>query len=884
MTTATVDRLRAALEDRYRIERELGHGGMATVYLAFDLRHERQVAIKVLRADLAAVIGAERFLREIKTIAPLQHPHILGLIDSGEVEGTAYYVMPYVDGESLRQRLVRERHLPIPEAVRIVGDVAGALDYAHRHGVIHRDIKPENVLLHEGEVMLADFGIALAVKEAGGSRLTETGLSLGTPQYMSPEQATGERTLDARTDVYSLAAMLYEMLAGEPPISGPTAQAVIAKLMTERPTRLRVVRDTVPESVDSAVAKALAKVPADRFASAGAFVDALSSPSVPGAAPTIKLLAGRRLAIGAGAILLSAAAAGIALSRTDDSASAPPPLRRQITFSGRIDYPILSPDASHVAYLEHQDCGVEPECRSEIVVQEASAEGSRRVIGSVREGAVYAWSPDARRLLAVDLDGTAATIAMLNVLSGERKELGARQAIWTSTPDTMLTWHSGAERERVWIKRVAGAELTPVDSFAFGPTWMIIGIRASPDGRWLAVQHTGSSLTSSIAILDRRGTVRDSIQNVAGLIQNVAGLVEWSSASDRLYYRLEDPQVLESELFRQRIDRQTGRRVGQPVSLGRFRSGWMHVAAGALVFDETGPAEGAVWALERRGDRDPWKPRALQRSTAHGSAVISRDGSRVIGYRMQNSGDTVVLRITSAPFTWGDTVSRPVVLPGGRWFQVSPDGRRAVVVYRSDEAPVRLYDLDQGTGRDLGVPPTATGGIVHWMADGRFVWLPTVPGEILVLDAEWKVQRRVPWPDSLGVPAIASPAPEAPEIAIITVRPTGDTVGVGIYRVPIDSGAIHVTARSVPLQVWWLAELPRWTDDGWIYLPFRDPGRGGRVFRVRVSDGRLEDLGPPPVKGGVLEGFSMSEDGRRAVEWIANRSRDVVLIRDFDPE
>jgi serine/threonine protein kinase len=883
MTTAPVDRLRAALEGRYRIERELGQGGMATVYLAHDLRHARQVAIKVLRPDLAAVIGAERFLREIKTLAPLQHPHILGLIDSGEVEGTAYYVMPYVDGESLRQRLLRERYLPIAEAIRIATDVAAALDYAHRHGVIHRDIKPENVLLHEGEVMLADFGIALAAKEAGGSRLTETGLSLGTPQYMSPEQATGERSQDARTDVYSLAAMVYEMLAGEPPFSGPTAQAVIAKLMTERPTRLRVVRDTVPESVDAAVAKALSKVPADRYPSAGGFAAALSADSTTWAASTRKLLFGRRVAVGTGAILLLAAA-GIALSRTDHSASAPPALRRQITFSGRIDYPILSPDASHVAYIEHRDCAGEPECRSDIVVQEASAEGPRRVIGSVREGAVYAWSPDSRRLLAVDLDGTAATIAMLNVLSGERKELGARQAIWTASPDTMLTWHSGAERERVWIKRVVGAELTPLDSFAFGPTWMIIGIRASPDGRWLAVQHTGSSLTSSIAILDRRGTVRDSIRNVAGLIQNVAGLVEWSSASDRLYYRLEDPQVLESELFRQRIDRQTGRRVGRPVSLGRFRGGWMHVAAGALVFDETGPAEGAVWALERRGDRDPWKARALQRSTAHGSAVISRDGSRVIGYRMQNSGDTVVLRITSTPFTAGDTVSRPVVLPGGRWFQVSPDGRRAVVVYRSDEAPVRLYDLDQGTGRNLGVPPTATGGIVHWMADDRFVWLPTVPGDILVLDARWKVQRRIPWPDSLGVPAIASPAPGAPEIAIITVRPAGDTVGVGVYRVPIDSGAIHVIARSVPLQVWWLAELPRWTDDGWIYLPFRDPGRGGRVFRVRVTDGRVEDQGPPPVKGGVLEGFSMSEDGRRAVEWIANRSRDVVLIRDFDLE
>src|SRR5690349_3576310 len=209
--------LKAALRERYRIERELGQGGMATVYLAYELKHDRKVAIKVLRPDLAAVIGAERFLREIKTIANLQHPHILGLIDSGEVNGTAYYVMPFVEGESLRDRLVREKQLPIPDALRIATEVAGALDYAHRHGVIHRDIKPENILLHDGSALVADFGIALAASKAGGSRMTETGMSLGTPTYMSPEQAMGEREITARSDVYALGCVLYEMLTGEPP-------------------------------------------------------------------------------------------------------------------------------------------------------------------------------------------------------------------------------------------------------------------------------------------------------------------------------------------------------------------------------------------------------------------------------------------------------------------------------------------------------------------------------------------------------------------------------------------------------------------------------------------------------------------------------------------
>jgi hypothetical protein len=288
-----IARLSLALAERYRIERELGAGGMATVYLAHDLRHDRRVAIKVLRPELSAVIGAERFLREIKTIANLQHPHILGLIDSGEVQGTAYYVMPFVEGESLRDRLTREKQLPIADAVRLATQVAGALDYAHRHGVIHRDIKPENVMLHDGSALVADFGIALAVSSAGGgSRMTETGMSLGTPHYMSPEQAMGEREITARSDVYALGAMTYEMLVGEPPFTGPTAQAIVAKVMTAEPAGLTAQRRSVPPGVEDAVLTALAKLPADRFATAAEFSAALVTP-LDGTRRTTAVRAGR---------------------------------------------------------------------------------------------------------------------------------------------------------------------------------------------------------------------------------------------------------------------------------------------------------------------------------------------------------------------------------------------------------------------------------------------------------------------------------------------------------------------------------------------------------------------------------------------------------------
>lgn len=272
-----LERISVSLRDRYQIERELGQGGMATVFLASDKRHERKVAIKVLHPELSAVLGAERFEKEVKLTASLQHPHILPLFDSGVADGLLYYVMPFVDGETLRGKLERERQLPINEAVRLAVEIAGALHYAHERGIVHRDIKPENVLLQNGHAVVADFGIALAVQQAGGQRMTQTGLSLGTPQYMAPEQAMGERNIDARADVYALGAVVYEMFAGEPPFTGPTAQSIVAKVMTERPRALRALRDTVPASVETAVASALEKLPADRPANAGAFANELMS-------------------------------------------------------------------------------------------------------------------------------------------------------------------------------------------------------------------------------------------------------------------------------------------------------------------------------------------------------------------------------------------------------------------------------------------------------------------------------------------------------------------------------------------------------------------------------------------------------------------------------
>jgi len=399
--TDTLERLTTALSDRYRIERELGAGGMATVYLAHDLRHERDVAIKVLHPDLGAALGAERFLSEIRTTARLQHPHILPLLDSGNADGLLYYVMPVVSGETLRARLEREHQLPIDDARRIACEVADALGHAHRQNVIHRDIKPENILLQDGHALVADFGIALAVQSAGGQRMTQTGLSLGTPQYMSPEQAMGERTIDARSDIYALGAVTYEMLAGDPPFTGSSVQAIVAKVMTEKPTPIHTVRDTVPPQVEAAVLTALAKLPADRFATAAAFATAISAltwVTTEHAVP-IRSVIGKRHALLLCGIALAAvtlAFVGGRATRGGGAASSTPFGRSvQVTWEPGLEVtPAISPDGKLVAYSSGNGT------QSTIYVRPVAGGRAVALTGdSVAVETHPQWSPDGTRIL-----------------------------------------------------------------------------------------------------------------------------------------------------------------------------------------------------------------------------------------------------------------------------------------------------------------------------------------------------------------------------------------------------------------------------------------------------------------------------------------------------
>ncbi len=470
-----LDRLRTALADRYLIERQLGQGGMATVYLGHDLKHDRDVAIKVLHADLGAALGAERFLTEIKTTAKLQHPHILPLLDSGDADGLLYYVMPLASGETLRARLERERQLPIEDAVRIATEVADALHAAHVLGIVHRDIKPENILLQGGHALVADFGIALAVQQAGGQRMTQTGLSLGTPQYMSPEQAMGDRAVDARSDIYALGAVCYEMLVGQPPFTGATVQAIVARVMTERPASIQGVRDTVPPSLEGAILKALAKLPADRYPNAAAFGAAITAPPTATTPFRVEVTPSRRRPGLPVAALALAGAVGLGAgwaiwAGKQDGGVATGRITRITADEGLEVQPAISPDGKMLAYAAGNSL------RVRLYLKPV---GGGRAVPLTRESA-----PD----------------STLGTPAPERGELergspGSQQEPrWSPTGNSILFRANGGV-DTVAVGLGGGSPVTVI-SGAQGPvasaTW-------SPDGRRIAFVRRDSLMSYTIA-------------------------------------------------------------------------------------------------------------------------------------------------------------------------------------------------------------------------------------------------------------------------------------------------------------------------------------------------------------------------------------------------
>ena len=761
-------RLATALADRYRLDRELGRGGMATVHLAHDLRHDREVAVKVLRPELSALLGRDRFLAEIRLTAKLDHPHILTLIDSGESDGFLWYVLPFVRGESLRARLDRDRQLGVDEAVEVTRDIARALDYAHQRGVLHRDVKPENILFQEGEAMLADFGIALALREAGGNRLTETGLSLGTPTYMSPEQATGERQLDARSDVYSLGAVLYEMLTGEPPHRGATAQATIAKLMTEPPTPLRVVRPSVPEHVARAVDRALAKVPADRPASAAAFAAMLegTGTAAPAAAPTVPVAtaparrSGARIAAVVAGVAVVAAALALLLRPRGGSASLS--LGQSVPVSNDAGLEIdaaLSPDGKLIAYAAGPPVG------TRIFVRQVE-NGRPVAIGDSLETdqRFPRWAPDGSRLLYV----VGSKILVVPALGG-----AARVAV--RAPD----WVTGADwspdgRE---IAFTAADSLFTVAAEGGVPRALTRALEAhaaawSPDGRFIAYvtpnsfyvgsHNYGNRAVSALMLAPRGGGAPIAVTDSAALVASPAWLPDGRGllyVSDREGQR---------DVYLRHVTSD-----GQPEGAPERLTTGLRLHSLALSRDgrrlayNIHTAVANIWSLPHPGTGVARASGA--RPLTRGNQVVeylslSPDG-RWVYFDSDRSGRAEIYRIPAA----GGEQEQLTDAPGGNYLaEASPDGRLlAFQSQRQGSRDVFVMPADGGPATPVRVAP---GNDNHpsWSADGRRLYFDhdggDLPSGLYVTErrgAAWSSPQRVEGVQLEGFLGIARASPVA---------------------------------------------------------------------------------------------------------------------------
>ena len=641
--TDSLPRLTEALSDRYRLERELGQGGMATVYLAQDIKHDRRVAVKVLRPELAAVIGAERFLSEIKTTANLQHPHILPLFDSGEADGFLFYVMPYVEGETVRDRMSREKQLPVADAVRITTEVASALDYAHRHGVIHRDIKPENILLHDGSALVADFGIALAASKAGGSRMTETGMSLGTPHYMSPEQAMGEREITARSDVYALGCVLYEMLTGDPPFTGSTAQAIVARVVTETPRPMLPQRGTIPAHVEAAVLTSLQKLPADRFKTAAEFAEALADRQYTSSA-TIAMSAAsaprsRVATFGPWALAAVTLAAGLGIgARVLAPKADVRPLRLSIPVPSELP-PValrLSPDGNTLAYVSGQGD------RLSIYTRRLDDLRPRRLEGT-DDGFAISFSPDGQ------------SIAYLGTNNSPRKvPIGGGTS--------------------VAIPVEGGAGLTAIEFD--GPDRFIVSTQGA-----LAILAPNGALT--------RFAVPDSSTGQSALALDQVLPDRWVLAR---YWRAPPNGPILA------IDPATGRRV----KVLDVNVAWAGYADGFLVWAlPDGTIFGAPWDLRKKepvGSGTPLGATVLSIlgflppvSVGPGGIAYVPTQSRAL-VQVDRSGRSTILLGTDRSY------HNP---------RVSPDGRRISMDFTEQERDVWLFDIADSTLTRFGFDSTA---------------------------------------------------------------------------------------------------------------------------------------------------------------------------------
>ena len=851
----------AALDDRYVIEREIGAGGMATVYLARDRKLDREVALKVLRPELGAVLGAERFLAEIRFSARLDHPHILKLLDSGTASGLLYCVLPYVRGESLRHKLDREHRLGIDDALKITRQIASALDYAHREGLVHRDIKPENILIQEGEALLADFGIALAVKEAGGNRLTQTGLSLGTPQYMSPEQATGDRGIDARSDVYSLAAVLYEMLAGEPPVSGGSIQSIIAKLMTETPTRLRVLRDSVTPELDAAVARALSKTPADRFETAGQFVRAAQATGTTGPISSVSPLTRRRLMIGGVAI---AALAGMlwfgTRPRTAAAVDRPAVLgpKTQLTTTGAVLHPAISPDGKQLAYVTRQckpaGCGLS------IVVQDVGGSATRTILEDASDSFTLEWSPDRRNLIFTGTIGGRTGAHLLSALGGEPRFLSGSTATFWAGGDSLLLGPAFAP-DSIFYVGVAALDGIPRDSIRIaGPGQALSAISAVPGTDWILTLVTQRP-RGLWQLVDRGGRLVDRVINDCA-----CGGV---ATADAVWLHRED-DTPDHAVVRIAIDRATGKLAARQdtMALGLFTAFSLTSDGGAMVIDQ-GSYDHAVFALSldsllagRFAD-----DRRVARASNQVIGTLSPDGARVLVRRAVPSvRGAVDYRFAVLPYAGGDETPIGPARTGVRaaW----SDSVHVAIATRATGGNLELVEVDVRTAAErnrLAIPDSAVRDVTA-LPTG-WAWIPPSSDRYVVVENG----RRREFPKPAWLSGTAHLVADVARGRLLYTGWSGagaDSVSLG--AVSLDDGShtnlqtrIGGTGRIVLV-------------DGHEALFLVSEGRDVWTISTVDGPGRVTPLGtiPRPVSS-----LTLSRDRRRAVANVRDYRADAWMSK-----
>jgi len=855
-------RLAAALADRYRIERELGAGGMATVYLAHDLKHDRPVALKVLRQELAAAMGAERFHREIQIAAKLQHPNILPLHDSGEAGGFLYYVMPFVEGQSLRERLAREGALPVGDAVRILRDVVDALTEAHAHGVVHRDIKPENIMLRGHHALVTDFGVAKAVSEATGRQtLTTAGVALGTPAYMAPEQASADPHLDHRVDIYAVGAVAYELLTGRPVFMGTTPQMVLSAHVTEAPVPITKYRETVPRALEALVMRCLEKQPADRWQSAEELLpqlEALATPSggvtptdtQPVPAPTRR----RRLMVGAAVSAVALVVVGAALIIGSQLSRRRVPVtlsgRTQLTYTGAVIAPSISPDGKQLAFFT-KSCTTD-NCAYALEIQDVGGTVAHRVLDHLTAQYGVGWSADRRNLLVGGTIGGRYGYYLVSALGGAPRYVAPQVVDFLASGDSLFVSDFRATPDTVFWVRIQTLDGASGDSIRVTtPTPAVMaGATPVPGTPWVVGWATQSGRLLH-QILDRRGRVVD-----RQLSPCSPGGAVYSRNAMWIGCTWWDPR---GAIVRVDLDPATGRLGSRydTVYTGVFDGESVTADGSTLVVGE-GSYEFSIWALELsdalRG-HFPESQRVL-RATMPVSALPSPDGAQqLLGRTMPVEGARAETRFTIRPFTGG--VETPVLAPGPAVRAWWTDGGHVGMLSKKDgglqlslvdvrrNALLRSLDLTDTTIQSADVLP-----------DG-WVYIPSSRDRVVVMSRGQR--REESKPASLALLNDVS-ADGAGRIFVTAYSASQDSLVA--LQVPMNGSAWTVWAKFV-------AEAGDITplSGGGVLVSVFLTQESAALYRV-VLPGRPEKLGtvPRPVAG-----LAPSRDGRRVT----------VLVRDY---